>query len=147
MQETIRVTNRKSSVNAAAWSLSKAFNRVPQALLMQKPSDYPDMEPYLLNWIHDFLWNRLQTVVLDGAKSVLLPVTSGVLQSSLLDPVLLVYIYDLPRHVDCSVGLFAEDTLKYLVVCNTTDEDRFQANLESLNTQTKTCEMTKTVWS
>ena len=63
----------------------------------------------------------------------------------MLDPVLLVYIYDLPRHVDCSVGLFAEDTLKYLVVCNTTDEDRFQANLESLNTQAKTCEMTKSV--
>ena len=84
-------------------------------------------------------------MVLDGAKSVLLPVTSGVLQSSLLDPVLLVYIYDLPRHVDCSVGLFAEDTLKYLMVCNTTDEDRFQANLESLNTQAKTCEMTKSV--
>ena len=84
-------------------------------------------------------------MVLDGAKSVLLPVTSGVLQSSLLDPVLLVYIYDLPSHVDCSVGLFAEDTLKYLVVCNTTDEDRFQANLESLNTQAKTCEMTKSV--
>ena len=97
------------------------------------------MKSYLLDWIYDFLCNRSQKVVLDGVKSESLPVTFGVPQGSVLGPVLfLVYINDLPSHVDCSVGLFADDTLMYQNVDNTKDEERFQANLESLNIWSKT---------
>jgi len=50
-----------------------------------------------------------------------------------LGPVLfLVCINDLPSQVNCSVGLFADDTLMYQVVNNTEDERRFQANLDLL---------------
>ena len=139
LHEIMGATDKKSSVHAAVLDLSKAFDRVPHALLMQKLTHIPGMESYLLDWIHDFLCNRSQTVVLDGAKSESLPVTSGVPQGSVLGPVLfLVYINDLPSHVDCSVGLFADDTLMYQNVDNTNDEERFQANLESLNTWSKT---------
>ena len=127
----------------AVLDLSQTFDRVPHALLMQKLSGNPDIEIYLLNWMHDFLCNRSQTVVVDGAKSASLPpVTSGVPQISVLGLVLfLVYINDLQSYVDCSFGLFANDTLIYQTVDNTADEERFQANLESLNTWAKTCEM------
>ena len=46
------------------------------------------MKTYLLNWIHDLLRNRSHTVMLDGAKSDLLLVTSIVSQGSVLGPVL-----------------------------------------------------------
>lgn len=73
-------------------------------------------------------------LVLNKAKSDILPVTSGVLQDSVLNPVLfLVYINMLPSHVDCFVGLFT-DTSMYQMVDITTDEERFQINLEPLNT-------------
>ena len=57
----------------------------------------------------------------------------------MLGPVLLlVYIIkDLPSYVDCSVGLFANDTLIYQMVGNTAGEERFQVNLEFLHTWTK----------
>jgi len=87
---------------------------------MEKLTAIPEVDSYLLDWIHDFLCNRSQSVIINGTKSSSLPVTSGVPQESVLGPVLfLVYINDLPSQVDCSVGLFADDTLMYQVVNNT----------------------------
>ena len=81
--------------------------------------------------------NRLQTVVLDGAKSESLPVTSLVPQGSVLGPVLCL-VYSHASHVECFVGLFVDDTLRYKNVDNKNDE-RFLANLDALNTWSKTC--------
>ena len=100
---------------------------------MQKLAAIEDMDGYLVDWIHNFLLDRSQQVVLNGTSSGSKPVTSGVPQGSVLGPTLfLVYINDLPEAVDCSVSLFADDTLLYQAVNNTTDELRFQSNIDSL---------------
>jgi len=100
---------------------------------MEKLTAIPEVDSYLLDWIHDFLCNRSQSIILNGTKSSSLPVTSGVPQGSVLGLVLfLVYINNLPSQVDCSVELFADNTLMYQVVKNTDDERRFQANLNLL---------------
>jgi len=100
---------------------------------MEKLTAIPEVDKYLLDWIHYFLCNRSQSVILNSTKYSSLSVTSGVPQGSVLGPVLfLVYINDLPSQVDCSVGLFADDTLMYQVVNNAEDERRFQANLDLL---------------
>ena len=122
LHKIIGVIDRKSSAHTATLGLSKVFDRVPHALLMQKLSAIPGIETYLLNWIHDLLWNKSQTVVLSRTKSDLLPVTSGMPQGSVLGPVLfLVYINDFPSYVDCSISLFADNTLIYQMVDNTAD--------------------------
>ena len=91
--------------------------------------------PYLLGWIHDFLYNRSQCVILDGHKSDSLPVTSVIPQGSVLGPILfLLFINDLPESIDCSVSLFADDTLLYQEVANNNDLETFQENLNSLGT-------------
>lgn len=87
----------------------------------------------IVRWVHNFLSERSQRVVVAGHHSADLPVTSGVPQGSVLGPVLfLLYINDLPGSVTCNVSLFADDTLVYREVNNTQDQNLFQDDIDSL---------------
>ena len=122
LNDILSSVDRHKSVHAAVLDFSKAFDRVPHTLLMEK-----------LSMIHSFLHGRSQRVILNGRKSSSLPVTSGVPQGSVFEPVLfLLFINDVPESVDCSVALFANDTLLYQEVTTTQDMRLFQHNLTSL---------------
>ena len=57
--------------------LSKAFDKVPHFLLLQK-HQLLGISGTLLKWFENYLTDRLQRVVLNGVSSNWLPVTSGV---------------------------------------------------------------------
>ena len=64
-----------------------------------------------LSLIQSFLVRRTQSVLLEGEGSDEVLVSSGVLQGSVLGPVLIIlYINDLPDNVQSQIRLFADDT-------------------------------------
>ena len=70
-----------------------------------------------LSLLKSFLSNKFQQVVLNGQCSSWSSVLGGVLQGSILGPLLfLIYINDLPENLQSTVKLFADDTSLFLTV-------------------------------
>ncbi len=115
--------------------ISKAFDTVDHAILLQKLRDFGISGPLLL-WFENYLSGRFQRVTVLGATSTSLPITSGVPQGSLLAPFLFsLYINDLPNNLNTStgVGLYADDTKLHRCVQNRNDAVILQEDIQSLH--------------
>ena len=77
------------------FDISKAFDRVDHLLLINKLHTLGIRDP-LLGWLKSFLNNRSQIVKLESANSNPSPITSGVVQGSVLGPLLFtLYVNDI----------------------------------------------------
>ena len=120
--------------DAILLDFQNVFDKVPQQRLLYKLTYY-GISPQSLNWIHSFLTNRTQQVLLEGNTSSSINVTSGVPQGSVLGPILfLIYINDLPDYIqnNSTVKLFADDTIIYHPITNQEDWNAFQEDLDAL---------------
>ena len=85
------------SVDIIYTDFQKAFDSVPHGRLMEKVSAC-GIKGKTQKWIENFLRDRSQRVVVNGATSNEGAVTSGIPQGSVLGPILFViYINDLPK--------------------------------------------------
>lgn len=121
-----------NAIDAIYLDFQKAFDTVPHKRLIHKLRGY-GITGNLLGWIKNFLNERKQKVVLNGAESNWSHVTSGIPQGSVLGPILFtIYINDLPDVVDNIAKLFADDTKVYAVVNNIEEQDTLQKDLDNL---------------
>jgi ribonuclease P/MRP protein subunit RPP40 len=113
----------------AILDFSKAFDRLPHQRLLRKIEHY-GIRGMTYAWIADFLHNRKQQVVVDGAT---VPVISGVPQGSVFGPLLfLLFINDIPSEVNSSTRLVADDCILYRAIKSSYDCSILQDDLESL---------------
>ena len=87
----------------------------------------------MLKWIKAFLVGRSQEVLVNGAKSKVTAVLSGIPQGSVLGPLLfVVYINDILDGIKSSGLLFADDTKIFRTITSKIDTRELQEDLTSL---------------
>ena len=88
----------------------KAFDKVPHIRLINKLKAL-GIGGNVLNWIREWLKDRVQRVVINGEKSDWAHVSSGVPQGSVLGPILfIIYINDIDESILSLILKFADDT-------------------------------------
>ena len=112
MENILKSLQENNEVDVIYLDYAKAFDKVDHEILLAKLRRL-GVKGKLLKWIKNFLSeNRFQTVLMNGKRSFLASVLSGVPQGSVLGPLLfLVYINDLVSNIKQSkVSSFADDT-------------------------------------
>ena len=120
------------SVDVIFLDFQKAFDKVQKKRLLQKLSAY-EIRGKVLEWIADFLSDRKMQIMVRSEYSKWFDVISGVLQGSVLGPILfLIYVNDIPETVNSNVKMFANDTKIFRTLKNKSDCEILQANLDNL---------------
>ena len=143
--EVHKAAEEKKHCIAYMCDLSKAFDNVSHNILRKKLTMYGFKgTAYLM--LSNYLENRKQFVNFDDQNSSTLPNNLGVPQGSILAAILFVlYVNDLPNHLDCHTTLYADDTTllfsevdrsrmdEKIVQVLTTTEEWFTSNKLCLN--------------
>jgi Reverse transcriptase (RNA-dependent DNA polymerase)/Endonuclease-reverse transcriptase len=111
---------------------AKAFDRVDHKRLLSKLSHY-GIKGALLKWFESFLTGRTQFVRYGGARSEPSDVPSGVIQGSVLGPLLFIlFVADLPDLVKTNIVQYADDCSLEHLIERPEDADKLQEDLHSV---------------
>ena len=132
VNDLAKILDGRGQADVIIMDFSKAFNLVPHQRLLLKLQQAGVTGP-LHTWISNFLTKRSQKVVLEGVSSSSVQVTSGVLQGTVLGPLLFIlYLNDLPEGITSQVRLLADDCILYSEITLEEDSKVLQADINTL---------------
>ena len=143
LDEWSEAIDNNQMIEVIYMDFKKAFDSVPHQRLLHK-LHHIGIKGQLHDWIKSFLTGRTQRVAINGTVSSPNNVISGIPQGSVLGPLLFViYVNDLPSHINSSAYLFADDTkifTKHQNITNISERgnDTIQQDLENLDKWSQT---------
>ena len=141
VEEISRYLDNKQQVDMLILDFSKAFDTVPHTRLLRK-LDHCGVRGNIHGWLESWLTTREQKVLVDGEKSRLVKIKSGVPQGTVLRPLMfLLYINNIGENIGSSVRLFANDSLIYMAVSSRNDCQRLQDDLTTMVNWSKKWQM------
>jgi hypothetical protein len=107
--------DRNMAVDCIFFDFQKAFETVPHPTLLSRLYAIGIRDP-IFSWLADLLSNRRQVVRINRSLSEPLPVTSGVIQGSVLGPTLFnIFVNDIDKCIrHCKILKYADDTRIFL---------------------------------
>ena len=118
--------------NTFILDFEKAFDTPPHELLKSKLFSY-GICGTTLKWINTFLCFRQQRVVVNDVKSDWAPVVSGVLQGTVLGPLLFsLYINDISADIESEIRLFTDDCVCYHEIKEIEDTVKLKKDIDRL---------------
>ena len=122
LSDHVRFQMDKSNLtNMVLLDLQKAFDTVDHGVLLMK-LEATGLNADSLRWFQSYLSGKTQLVDVQGTRSSFANVTCGVLQGSILGPLLfLIYVNDMSGAINEKILLYADDTA-ILVSDNHVDE-------------------------
>lgn len=129
--------NRGYSIIVIYLDICKAFDQVPHHKLLTELSRIGITDP-LYSWVKSYLSNRTQVTLISGHRSSSLPITSGVIQGSVLGPTLFtIYINNILTCIKNGTAFLFADDFKLLYTFHkdnlTTTLPKIQADLNRLS--------------
>jgi len=129
------VLQDNNAVTVVYIDFRKAFDTVSHPKLISKLKSY-GISGSLLSWFQEYLNDRSHCTRIGNTYSVFLPMLSGIIQGSVIGPLLfLIFINDLIMllaSVGINVKVFADDMKVYVRVTGSTDLIRLQSALDLL---------------
>lgn len=130
-----KILDRGGQVDIVYLDFSKAFDSISHNLILYKLKYLFGFSEQLLSWMHSYLSQRTQRVVVEGVESSWCPVSSGVPQGSNVGPLLfLLFINDLPNAApNSTTALFADDSKCFKKIDSLSDCELLQNDLDGLH--------------
>ena len=134
-QDWFQLLEKGKEVGAVFFDFHKAFDTVAHGPLVDKLYQL-ELNSQIVKWVHNYLADRKQRVVVNGVSSLPMSVVSGFLQGSILGPLLFLIYIDNIATVNISDGskivLYADDIRLYRPICIPEDLEHLQNDVDRL---------------
>ena len=87
--DILRAVDKNQCVILLLLDLTAAFDTIDHDMLLSRLRKYIGLRDTALNWVRSYLSQRQQSVLINGVKSKMVPLSCGVPQGSVLGPIFL----------------------------------------------------------